>query len=64
MSTGNRQAALFLSSPIVLGGEWPKLPFTARIGRAHSYRARSASTGIVPVTPPSFSASAKIGSLR
>jgi len=24
-------------------GEWPRLPFTARIERAHSYRARSAS---------------------
>ena len=24
-------------------GEWPRLPSTARIGRAHSYRARSAS---------------------
>ena len=27
----------------VLQKEWPRLPFTARIGRAHSYRARSAS---------------------
>jgi hypothetical protein len=40
---GNRQAVLFLSRLIVLGGEWPRLPFTARIERAHSYRARSAS---------------------
>src|SRR5207249_1331437 len=24
-------------------GDWPRLPFTARMGRAHSYRARSAS---------------------
>jgi hypothetical protein len=34
-------------------GEWPRLPFTARIERAHSYRARSASKkGTWPL--PSF----------
>ena len=33
-----RSDSLYLSS-----GEWPRLPFTARIERAHSYRARSAS---------------------
>src|SRR5437016_11975611 len=57
-------------------GEWPRLPSTARIGRAQFHRARSASkegtwplpphpsqaarcasTGIVPATPPPFSAS-------
>ena len=27
----------------LISGEWPRLPFTARIERAHSYRARSAS---------------------
>src|SRR6185295_4258640 len=32
------------SNPLFLSlREWPRLPFTARIGRAHSYRARSAS---------------------
>ena len=34
-------------------GEWPRLPFTARIERAHSYRARSASKkGTWPLPPP------------
>ena len=36
--------------------EWPRLPFTARIERAHSYRARSASkkgTWPLPLFPPS-----------
>ena len=35
-------------------GEWPRLPFTARIERAHSYRARSASkkgTWPLPASP-------------
>jgi len=32
--------------------EWPRLPFTARIERAHSYRARSASKkGTWPLLP-------------
>jgi hypothetical protein len=49
-----------------LQGEWARLPFPARIERAHSYRARSASKkGTWPLpSPTSFSASAKIGSLR
>ncbi len=35
--------------------EWPRLPFTARIERAHSYRARSASKkGTWPLPPPLF----------
>ena len=34
--------------------EWPRLPSTARIERAHSYRARSASKeGAWPLPPPS-----------
>jgi hypothetical protein len=33
-------------------GEWPRLPFTARIERAHSYRARSANKkGTWPLLP-------------
>jgi hypothetical protein len=36
------QASTFDSLHLTLG-EWPRLPFTARIERAHSYRARSAS---------------------
>ncbi len=36
-------------------GEWPRLPFTARIERAHSYRARSASKkGTWPLPAPFF----------
>ncbi|MEY4705370.1 MAG: hypothetical protein RL042_1575 [Nitrospirota bacterium] len=35
--------------------EWPRLPFTARIERAHSYRARSASKkGTWPLLPSSL----------
>src|SRR5688572_12128290 len=34
-------------------GEWTRLPFTARIERAHSYRARSArKEGTWPLPPP------------
>ena len=42
--------------------EWPRLPFTARIERAHSYRARSASkkgTWPLPHLFPIFATSAK-----
>ena len=41
------QNSLYLSL-----GEWPRLPFAARIERAHSYRARSASKkGTWPLPP-------------
>ena len=37
--------------------EWPRLPFTARIERAHSYRARSASKkGTWPLPAPPLTA--------
>ena len=47
------------SSPHLPLGEWPRLPFTARIGRALFHRARSASkkgTWLPPASPldPSF----------
>src|SRR5438445_4167325 len=43
--------SIFFSKP--LQREWPRLPFTARIGRAHSDRARSASKkGTWPLPPP------------
>ena len=45
--------ALFLFYSIVLGGEWPRLPFTVRIERAPSERARSASKeGTWPLPEP------------
>jgi hypothetical protein len=37
-------------------GEWPRLPFTAHIERAHSYRARSASKKGTWPLPSIFSA--------
>ena len=44
--------------------EWPRLPSTARIGRAHSYHARSASKeGTWPV-PPDPSQAARYASKR
>jgi len=43
-------------SPFRPQGEWPRLPFTARIGRAQFHRARSASTkGTWPLPSPFFS---------
>jgi hypothetical protein len=39
----NGRPAKPLQLSLSLLGEWPRLPFTARIERAHSYRARSAS---------------------
>jgi hypothetical protein len=52
------KAFCFLLTPshLSLGREWPRLPFTARIERAHSYRARSASkkgTWPLPTSSPS-----------
>ena len=43
------------TSPYLPQREWPRLPVTARIERAHSYRARSASkkgTWPLPLLPP------------
>jgi hypothetical protein len=40
---GGLQLRALNEFPLFLLEEWPRLPFTARIGRAHSDRARSAS---------------------
>jgi hypothetical protein len=40
---GGLQLRALNEFPLLFLGEWPRLPFTARIGRAHSDRARSAS---------------------
>ena len=42
--------------------EWPRLPFTARIERAHSYRARSASKEGTWPLPPHLSEAARCAS--
>jgi len=49
-----RPTMVFLSLPL-LGGEWPRLPSTARIGRVQFHRARSASKeGTWPLPSSSF----------
>jgi len=40
------------SDSFYLSGEWPRLPSTARMERAHSYRARTASKEGTWLLPP------------